>query len=395
MLPSYYEFYSPVKINSGQNALETIAYELHQLSANKPLIITDQGIRNAGLLELLIKILQQSGLNIQPDQIFDRVPSDSSIDIVNQIAEKFNTGGFDSLIALGGGSVIDTAKGVNILVSGNYRDLRQIMGVDRLSLRLRPLVVIPTTAGTGSEATLVAVISDQNSQYKLPFVSYQLVPTLAVLDPRMTMSLPPRLTAATGMDALTHAIEAYTCLQKNPVSDAFAWKAIELISNFLVKAVENGKDLDARMAMANASLMAGIAFSNSMVGAVHAIGHALGAVSHVHHGTAMAILLPEVMRFNMPKVKNLYAELLLPLTDAETFASVPEDQRAEKTIEIIENLNQQLHKLTNMPITLSQAGVDQNELDKIAEKAINDGAMSTNPLNFDKQTVLTLLKQAF
>ncbi len=395
MLPSYYEFYSPVKINSGQNALDTIPYELSLLRVSKPLLITDKGIRAAGLLDLLVKILGQNGLQISPDQVFDNVPPDSSIDVVNEVAEKFKQGGFDSIIALGGGSVIDTAKGVNILVSGNYDDLRQVMGVDRLALQLKPLIVIPTTAGTGSEATLVAVISDKDSQVKLPFVSYQIVPTLAVLDPRMTMGLPPLLTAATGMDALTHAIEAYTCLQKNPVSDAFAWKAIELISRFLVKAVENGKDLEARMAMANASLMAGIAFSNSMVGAVHAIGHAVGAVSHVHHGTAMAILLPEVMRVNMPKVKDLYAQLLLPLAGAEVFASVCADERAEKTIEFIQNLNVQLHELTDMPIRLSQAGVDRKDLDLIAQKAINDGAMSTNPIDFDKQTVLTILKQVF
>ena len=395
MLPSYYEFYSPVKINSGQDALDTIPYELAQLRANKPLIITDQGIKSAGLVDLLVKVLEQNGLHVDKEQIFDSVPPDSSIDVVNQAAEKFKQGGFDSIIALGGGSVIDTAKGVNILVSGNYNDLRQVMGVDRLGLQLQPLIVIPTTAGTGSEATLVAVISDKDSQVKLPFVSYQIVPTLAILDPRMTMGLPPLLTAATGMDALTHAIEAYTCLQKNPVSDAFAWKAIELISRFLVKAVENGKDREARMAMANASLMAGIAFSNSMVGAVHAIGHAVGAVSHIHHGTAMAVLLPEVMRFNMPKVRDLYAQLLLPLAGAEVFASVRPDERAEKTIEFIQNLNAQLHKLTNMPIRLSQAGVDEKDFDQIAQKAINDGAMSTNPIDFDKQTVLTILKQVF
>ncbi len=395
MLPNYYEFYSPVKINSGQDALETIPYEFKQLQVNKPLIVTDQGIKQAGLLKILLKALENSGLSVSDDWIYDRVPSDSSVDVVNEIAKKFSQGNFDALIALGGGSVIDTAKGVNILVSSGESDLRNLMGVDRLSLRLKPLVVIPTTSGTGSEATLVAVIADTHTHFKLPFVSYQLVPALAILDPRMTLSLPPRLTAATGMDALSHAIEAYTCLQKNPVSDAFAWKAIELIGKNLVNAVRNGKDLQARMAMANASLMAGIAFSNSMVGAVHAIGHALGAVSGVHHGNAMAILLPAVMKRNFMKVRNLYAELYLPLAGVDEYVKVKREDLANKTLEYVENLNKKLNELTGMPVTLKQAGVKEEELPQVAEKAINDGAMSTNPIDFDYETVLKILHEVY
>lgn len=393
MLPNYYEFYSPVKINSGQDALETIPYEFNQLRVSKPLIITDKGIKQVGLLNVLLKALKDNGLVIPEDWIYDNVPSDSSIDVVNEIGQKFNAGSFDAIIALGGGSVIDTAKGVNILVSSGEKDLRNLMGVDRLSLKLHPLVVIPTTSGTGSEATLVAVIADTHTHFKLPFVSYQLVPTLAILDPRMTLSLPPRLTAATGMDALSHAIEAYTCLQKNPVSDAFAWKAIELIGKFLVKAVKNGKDLQARMAMANASLMAGIAFSNSMVGAVHAIGHALGAVAKVHHGNAMAILLPAVMKRNFVKVRDLYAELYLPLAGVDEYVKVKREDLANKTLEYVENLNKKLNELTGMPITLSQAGVKEEDLPRVAEKAINDGAMSTNPIDFDYDTVLEILRE--
>ncbi len=395
MLPKYYEFYSPVKINSGIDALETIPYELNLLKVKNPLLLTDQGIKNAGLLDLLLKTLENNGLHITKQNIFDQVPPDSSIDTVNEVAAIFKQNNNDALIALGGGSVIDTAKGVNIVVSSNTQDLRKLMGVDRLNLRLFPLVAIPTTAGTGSEATLVAVIADKENDVKLPFVSYQLVPTLAVLDPRMTQSLPPKLTAATGMDALTHAIEAYTCLQKNPVSDAFAWKAIELIRQYLLQAVTKGKDTTARLALANASLMAGIAFSNSMVGAVHAIGHALGAVAHVHHGTAMAILLPAVMEYNLEKNRDLYAELLLPLAGAEVYSITPPDQRAEKSIEIIRQLNRQLNMIAGMPITLRQAGVDKKLFEHIARKAINDGSMSTNPIDFDEAQIIELLNKCF
>ncbi|HEY8347702.1 MAG TPA: iron-containing alcohol dehydrogenase [Symbiobacteriaceae bacterium] len=158
-----------------------------------------------------------------------------------------------------------------------------------------PFAVIPITAGTGSETTLVAVIAHPEQKVKMEFVSHHFLPDVAVLDPRMTRSLPPRLTAATGMDALVHAIEACTCIQRNPLSDAYAWAAIKLIREYLPRAVANGRDIEARLAMANAALMAGAAFSNSMVGLVHAIGHACGSVARVAHGTAMAILLPHVM----------------------------------------------------------------------------------------------------
>lgn len=393
MLPEYYEFFLPVKINSGKDALETLGWEMQQMGVKKPIILTDQGIVAAGLLDIFLKAQKGSGLDLSV--IYDRVPSDSSIDVVNQVVKIYRQNNCDSLIAIGGGSVIDTAKGVNILISHGKDDLRRLMGVDRLeAVDMRPLVVIPTTSGTGSEATLVAVISDTENGVKLPFVSYKLVPRLAILDPRMTESLPPRLTAATGMDALTHAIEAYTCLQKNPISDAYAWSAIELIRDYLFKAVENGRDRQARLAMANASLMAGIAFSNSMVGAVHAIGHSLGAVAHVHHGTAMAILLPYVMEFNLDKLADLYAKLLLPLAGEDIYLNTPKEQRANKAIDIVRAMNQKLHDQTGMPITLTQAGLKEEQIPEVVHKAINDGAMSTNPIDLTAEQVHDLIRKA-
>ncbi len=394
MLPEYYEFYLPVKINSGQDALETLGWEMQQMGLSRPIVITDQGIVGAGLLKVFLDTQKNSGIDFSV--IYDRTPSDSSIDTVNEVAEIFRKNNCDSIIAIGGGSVIDTAKGLNILISHHASDLRSLMGVDRLTApQLLPLIVIPTTSGTGSESTLVAVISDRENNVKLPFVSYKLVPRLAILDPRMTQSLPPRLTAATGMDALTHAIEAYTCLQKNPISDAFAYSAIELIRDYLFQAVENGKDRKARLAMANASLMAGIAFSNSMVGAVHAIGHALGAVAHVHHGTAMAILLPQVMEYNMPKLADLYARLLLPLAGEQVYLATPMEQRAQKAVEIIRDMNRRLHKLTGMAITLSQAGLAKEQIPEVAHKAINDGSMSTNPLDIPQEDVIKILEKVY
>jgi len=393
MLPKYYEFFNSVKINAGIEALETIPYELNLVNANRPLIITDKGIVNAGLLKIVLDSFADSKLVV--GAVFDETPSDSSLDIVNKVAQIYKETNCNSIIAVGGGSVIDTAKGVNIIISEQTDDIRQFMGVDRLSKPQRPLIVVPTTSGTGSEVTLVAVISDKEKNVKLPFTSNLLLPKVAVLDPRMTLSLPQKITAATGMDALTHAVEAFTCLQKNPLSDAYALSAINLIRENLIEVVQNGKNADARFAMANASLMAGIAFSNSMVGGVHAIGHACGGVAHIHHGLAMSILLPHVMRYNLDVVGEYYAELLLPLAGEDVFINTKKEDRAEKSIQVVENMKNELKSICGMAVSLSEAGVKEEQLEDIAKTAMNDGAMSPNPKEMDFEDVMQILKLAF
>ena len=392
MLPDYYEFYNPVKINAGSEALETIPYELKQMNVSRPIIITDKGITNAGLLKILIDSFDDSELVI--GVIYDETPPDSSLKTVNEIAKLYREYKCDSIIALGGGSPMDTAKGVNIIISENDDDLRKFMGADRLKAVQQPFIAIPTTSGTGSEVTLVAVINDVENQVKMPFTSNLLLPKIAIIDPRMTLSLPARITAATGMDALTHAVEAYTCLQKNPMSDAYAIAAIKLVQENLIKVVEKGDDKQARFAMANASTMAGIAFSNSMVGAVHAIGHACGAIAHVHHGNAMAILLPYVMKFNMDMLENLYAELLLPIAGEKIFTKTKTADRAMKTVETILLMNHSLNKLCGMPVKLSEAGVKEEQIEQIAKTAMNDGAMLPNPKELNKEDIIKILNEA-
>jgi len=393
MLPKYYEYHNPVKINAGHSALETIPHELKVMNVSRPLVITDKGIVKAGLLDIFLNSFKSSGITI--GAIFDNTPPDSSVKTVNEIAKMYKELECDSLIAIGGGSSIDTAKGVNIIISENDTNLRKFIGADRLSATQQPLIAIPTTSGTGSEVTLVSVILDAENGVKLPFTSRLLLPSVAILDPRMTMSLPSRITAATGMDAVTHAIEAYTCLQKNPMSDAYATASLKLAGSNLIQATSNGKDVDARFAMANASVMAGTAFSNSMVGAVHAIGHACGAEAHVHHGNAMAILLPYVMKFNMDFVGDLYAELLLPFAGEEVFLSVKKEMRARKMIETVLLVNHQLNKVCGMPVKLSDAGVKYSQLEKIANLAIDEGAMLPNPKDVSYDDVLAILKEAF
>ncbi|MEN9443137.1 MAG: hypothetical protein RIS47_27 [Bacteroidota bacterium] len=392
-LPKYYEFLNPVKIVAGYKALENLPYELGLLSVQKPLIITDPGIVTAGLLEILERAFDDSLVRI--GAIFDQTPRDSSVDAVNLIARLFKSHGCDCIVALGGGSVTDTAKGVNILVSTGVADLLELSGSDRLAQTLLPLVVIPTTSGTGSEVTSVAVISDTHKGVKLPFASPYILPRLAILDPRMTLGLPPAITAATAMDALTHAVEAFTCLQKNPMSDAYALSAIELIRTNLYTAVQNGKNESARFALANASLMAGVSFSNSMVGGVHALGHALGAQAHVPHGLAMAILLPHVMQFNLDKMADAYAKLLLSLAGEDVFARTPKEARAQAAINTIHEMNTVLHKLCGHPTRLADAKVSRDLLPVIAQCALDDGAMITNPKAINYEQALSILKTAY
>ena len=393
MLPKYYEFLNSVKIMSGENALENLPHELKMMGAKKPIVLTDAILAKCGTLDKVQKAFK--GFDIDVTETYTEIPPDSSIKVINEIAGIFKAKGCDSIIALGGGSVIDTAKGLRIVIEQGGNDIMDYMGLDSLPRKDRiAFAVIPTTSGTGSECTNVAVIANPDKNVKMEFISYDLLPDFAVLDPRMTETMPPKITANTGVDALVHAIEGYTCLQKNPLSQSYAFAAIRLITTFLPKAVLEGGNHEYRLAMSNAATMAGIAFSNSMVGLVHAIGHAIGGVAHVPHGIAMAILLPHVMKFNLETLKPAYAELLLPLAGAEIYATTPKEERAQKAIEFVTAFIKQFESV-GLPTKLSDAKVTEDQFDAIAQTAINDGAIVVNPIMATKEQVIEILKAAF
>lgn len=391
-IPKYFEFQNPTKILAGEDALLSLNNELRMAGIERPLIITDKGIIKFGLFRKVKEAVQDNKLT---SLVFDGVPPDSSLEVVKQASKMFRENNCDGLIAIGGGSVIDTAKGVNIVISEGTEDLSNLMGHDRLTQKQKPLFVIPTTSGTGSEVTLVSVIADTTRQQKMLFTSPLLQPTFTVIDPEMTRSLPPLLTAATAMDALTHAIEAYTCLQKNPFSDSFAQVAIELIFKNILVAVNNGENKEARYRLAIASTAAGIAFSNSMVGAVHAIGHTIGAIAHVHHGTAMAILLPHVMNYNLDKMADLYAPIFRMIEPECQDSLLSNQQKSREVIKWIQETNEHLNLVCNMPDSLEKAGVKENQLAEIAKLSLNDGAMIANPKEIDAKDALEILNNAF
>jgi alcohol dehydrogenase len=390
----YYDFFCPVKLLAGEQALEQLASELASLGARRPLLLTDKGVNATGLATLLANVLAEGELPVAA--IWDEIPADSSTAVVERIAKRYRELDCDSLVALGGGSVIDTAKAVNILTSMGGEHLLDYSGAGCLTRPLKPLAVVPTTAGTGSEVTLVAVIKDEASGRKVPFTSPFLLPQLAVLDPRLTQGLPLNITAATAMDAMTHAIEAFIGTAKNPVSDALALMAVEKIASALPQIIHDPQNKQLRLQLAEGSTLAGMAFSNSMVGLVHALGHSLGARCHLPHGLCMNLFLPTVLDYNRPEVDSELARLLLPLVGAERFAATPAHQRAEATITAIRTLRDTLWQAVKLPRTMSEAGVsDRSVLTEIRDLAVNDGALLFNRKDADREQLLTLLERAW
>lgn len=394
MAKPYYEFFCPVKVIAGHAALEHIPFELATLGAMRPMIITDKGVRSNNLLTPIEAAFESTDTVI--GYIFDDVPPDSSLETVKKAAQLYRENGCDAIIAVGGGSVIDTSKATNILVSEGSDDLLKYSGAHNLPKPLKPFFVIPTTSGTGSEVTMVAVVSDPNKNIKIAFASYYLMPHAAILDPRMTQTLPPHLTAMTAMDALTHSVEAYSCMAANPISDAYATAAVKKIANHLFNVLENPLDAHGRLELAQASTMAGIAFSNSMVGLVHSLGHALGAVAHLPHGLCMNLFLPYVLEYNKEVNGDKIADLLLPLAGADIYAQTPAHLRADKTIATILAIRDRLYSLTKLPRTLRETGkVSEAQLDEVAEKALNDGSIIYNPKEANLDDLKSILKKAW
>lgn len=385
----YFEFFNPVKICAGEDAIKHLNYELQALNVKKPLFLSDEGLKKLGMVD---KVIKQA--NLENYVLYTDIPTDSGVSVVNNILKTLKENNCDGIVSLGGGSVIDTAKGVKMayLRTDNLKD---IMGLEVISrAKELPYLVMPTTSGTGSEVTSVAVIKDEESGVKMEFITPYLMPNVAIIDPILTLTLPPKITASTGMDALCHAIEGYSCMQKNPLSDAYAITAITLIMENLELVCKEPSNINARNNMAIASCLAGLSFGNSMVGAVHAIGHSLGGVCHIAHGDAMAILLPYVMEYNKEKLCNIYAELA-PIFAPNLNKDLTNEQRCDLVINIVKQLRENLHNLTGLPISLTQTGkYDKLKEEDVALGALNDGAMIVNPVAMNIEDIKKILNKA-
>lgn len=331
----------------------------HFPTARRALLVTDQGFLRTGLLGPAIASLQIGGISAE---VFSDVVADPPELIIEDGVRLACELQSDIIIGFGGGSSMDVAKLIAVLAPGK-QSLQQIYGIGKVEGHRLPLVQIPTTAGTGSEVTNIAIVTTGAST-KTGIVAPQLYADLAILDASLSVGLPPMVTAATGIDAMVHAIEAYTSkLKKNPLSDMLARQALALLSANLIRVCENGADIEARQAMLLGAMMAGQAFSNAPVAAVHALAYPVGGLFHVPHGLSNSLVLPHVLRFNAPHAAELYAELAAIVVPQ---ASGSVEARAEALVVAM----QQIAIVTGIERTLQQVGIGEQDLDLLADAAM-------------------------
>ena len=379
-----FEYNNPTKIIFGENSVKDVGLEVDNLGGTKALIVTDQVIRQAGLTTRI-----EEALGRRYAGTFDGCVQDPGFLLVNEAADLAREKGADILVSVGGGSVIDTAKGISILLREGGK-LQDYTGVQMLNRPQTPHIVIPTTAGTGSEVTWAAIIKNEERNAKETLLDYYLIPNIAILDPTMTAGLPPQITAGTGMDALTHAIEGIHSMQRQPIADALALHAIRLIVEYLPRCVEDGGDLLARGQQQLAATMAGLAFGNAQVGLVHAIAHSIGALFGVPHGLANGILLPHVMLFNVEDCADRYA-LIARAMDLDT-RGLDDVEAGRKAAEAVWELTKKI----GLTQKLRDAGVPEGGLTEAAELSMSDASIIYNPrMVLDAEEVLEVLKQAW
>ncbi|MCK4535048.1 MAG: iron-containing alcohol dehydrogenase, partial [Syntrophobacterales bacterium] len=356
--PDNYEFYCPVKINSGNRALEHLPVELDALNAGKPLILTDGVVAKKGLIRKIRGAFKDSGITLG---IFDDIPPVPDLKLVRRLMNNYRDTGCDSIIAVGEGAVVDTAKALNIVVSGRPEDLKEVVGEDLIKSPLGPFVFVPTASGTGFETSRFATLGG------LSFSSHFLMPDLVVIDPRMVIAENANIVVSTSMIALAHCAEAYTCPAKNPVTDTYAYPAMQFIGENLVNVIKSG-DRKGRLALANAASMAGVAFSSTSRGIIHELGWAVGDVSGHSHGICMGILLPYALEYNINREGYHTSDMLLPIAGPEIYAGTAEKLRARKAINFIYDMQHDIHDITRggIPLTLEDAGISKDALQGIA-----------------------------
>ncbi|AGN82189.1 iron-containing alcohol dehydrogenase [Pseudomonas fulva] len=372
------------KLLTGASAVEQLDAELTRLKVDNPLIVTDAILVKSGTVDLALVHLGGRSYGL-----YDQVQPEPEISLVEDCTRAFREGGHDGLIGLGGGSAMDIAKGVAAFARHDG-PLAELFGVDQVSRKGPPLIAIPTTAGTGSEVTNVAIFSDKNAQLKKGIVSNYLLPDVALVSPIMTRTCPRSVTAASGVDALVHAIEAYISINRSPITDAIALGAIKVIARALPKAYANPNDLLAREDMATASLMAGMAFGNAGVGAVHALAYPLGGRFNIAHGVSNALLLPYVMRWN----KLACMERLRDVAQAMgvNIAGLSDSQAADASVDAMI----ELCAAVDIPAGLRAFNVPQDALAPMAEEASKiDRLMRNNPRKLTSEDIESIYQAAW
>ena len=373
-------------IVSGAGALRQLGDLCKAHGILRPFIVTDPGIIKIGLLDKACELLESAGFDVQS---FTEVIADPPESIVLTAVEFAKQAQADGIIGLGGGSSMDTAKLVALMVKSG-EPLQSIYGVNQARGERLPLILIPTTAGTGSEVTPVAIVTT-GATTKMGVVANQLIGDVAVLDAELTLGLPPSITAMTGIDAMVHAVEAYTSVhRKNCYTDMLAREALRLLSANIVRATRDGKCLSSRQAMLVGSCMAGQAFANAPVAAVHALAYPLGGRYHLPHGLSNSLVLPHVLKFNAPAATDAYAELAEIVIPAKQLAATT----AAKCTQLIEYFST-LSAALELPQTLSSAGVNEHDIPLLAAEAmLQQRLLVNNPRPVTEADVLTIYRAA-
>ncbi|HBI6963481.1 TPA: L-threonine dehydrogenase [Clostridium perfringens] len=379
-----YKFFMPAISLMGADCLKDAGDQVGELGFKKALIVTDKVLGQIGIVKKVTDVLDNKNIEYA---IYDETKPNPTVKNVNDGLALLKEKECDFVISLGGSSAHDCAKGIALLAT-NGGEIKDYEGVDKSKKPQLPMVGINTTAGTGSEMTLFAIITDEERHIKMALVDKHLTPIIAVNDPMLMLAMPKSLTAATGMDALTHAIEAYVSTSATPITDACAEKAIELISNYLVNAVENGQDVEARDMMAYAEYLAGMAFNNASLGYVHAMAHQLGGFYNLPHGVCNAILLPHVQEYNKATSASRLAKIAKIM--GGNIEGLTDEQGADLCIDMIKSLSQTI----GIPEGLGVLGVKESDFETLATNALNDACSLTNPRKGNLEEVIAIFKKA-
>jgi len=378
------EYFMPTINLFGQGCVNEVGNRIKMLSGKRVLIVTDEFLGKVGMADNVKKIIEDAGLEAV---IFDGAqpnPTDLNVQAGLSVFKKEKC---DSLVSLGGGSSHDCAKGVGLLAA-NGGKIQDFEGVDKSTNPFVPFVAVNTTAGTGSEMTRFCIITDTSRKVKMAIVDWRVTPGISINDPELMVGMPPALTAATGMDALTHSIEAYVSTAATPITDSAALMAIKLIAKYLPKAVANGTDMVARDKMAYAQFLGGMAFNNASLGYVHAMAHQLGGFYNLPHGVCNAILLPIVEQYNV----LAYAERFKDIAEAlgENIVGLSVNDAAQVAIESIKRLS----KAVGIPTGLAELGVNEKDFEIMSKNAKLDVCQFTNPRLATLEQVIALYTKA-
>jgi choline dehydrogenase len=380
-------FEMPTILKHGIGAVKYTGEEVKKLGVSKVLLVTDPGVRKVGLVDPVIKSLKEAQIEVV---VFDEVEPNPSIHIVAKGTSVYKAESCDGLVAVGGGSSMDTAKaiGVEVVHGEPVLNYEAAEGKKPLEKRIPPLTTIPTTAGTGSEVTQWAVITDPSREFKFNTGGPLIAAHLTIIDPELHISMPPHITAATGIDALSHAIECYTCHYAQPITDAVALLAIEYVAKYLRRAVANGKDIEARYGMAKAAMLAGLAYGSESAGAAHAMAQTLGGIIPVAHGQCVAAMLGPVMEYNWMGEPEKFARIAQAMGVNIHGMSLEDAAKAAVTAVY------QLVEDVGIP-TLEEQGVPVDMIPRLAQEAFNDPQTIGNPRDIDVKGYEWIYRRCF